>query len=707
MNTRNLLHYREIRKSLILSGILGLSINMAWSQTGLPYSKTSFCPSIISEAPIPENLNTSFNPTTLLSEDAANPELLNRAGVGYGVDINLADAGAWHDLPNGDRMWRMQISATDATNLALLFNHFELAIGAELYVYDVEGTNIQGPLTHLDNPASHRRSLKFESESIILELYEPDLPTEYASKLSIDRVSYGYRPKLTETTGFEDCYTNIACSIADEWQTQSKSVVRLTIYDETGEVWFASGYLVNNTCNDGIPYLITSFHNFDFNDDCSLSSEERLTIDDTSFDFNYSRLECSPESELGEYTSIIGAEIVSECSATDMILLKLSTSPSNLVTLTGANPYLSGWDAASLLNTSNAVVIHHAWGFPKKFSIDSDGISSTPPIGICGQQERWKVTYESGFRIGKGASGSPLFDGGASKRVIGTHSAAINATSICPEEQITIVGEATKLSESFVLCDFNVHLNPELGSGLTTCEGMWFSDRNNQCEGDYWGDAGNGGGGIGSLNCINEDPNDPNDLPLCSFSPVLNQTPFISGREYSGAERNIKAQLSITTGVDDNGNGVVIKNNSDVTFRAYHRIELGEGFRVEGDSRFVAEVRYCCDDWDLSQWRLSDPSLSETQEYDMLSPPLGMNEQNRRTLQIVPNPTTGFLTLNHTQLILQLEVYDSVGRRILQIAPNTNITSIDLSGNAAGIYTVRATLEDGRTETHRAVLSPP
>ncbi len=72
-----------------------------------------------------------------------------------------------------------------------------------------------------------------------------------------------------------------------------------------------------------------------------------------------------------------------------------------------------------------------------------------------------------------------------------------------------------------------------------------------------------------------------------------------------------------------------------------------------------------------------------------------------------PNPTTGQLTLSHTQQLLTVEVYDPLGRQLLQTAPNTTTTSIDLSGQPAGIYIIRAGLDDGSTETHRVVLSPP
>lgn len=74
---------------------------------------------------------------------------------------------------------------------------------------------------------------------------------------------------------------------------------------------------------------------------------------------------------------------------------------------------------------------------------------------------------------------------------------------------------------------------------------------------------------------------------------------------------------------------------------------------------------------------------------------------------LYPNPTTGLLTFRHAQTISHVEVFDVMGRGIIRSSPNATSATIDLSGNAPGIHFIRATLEDGRTETHRAVLLSP
>jgi len=95
--------------------------------------------------------------------------------------------------------------------------------------------------------------------------------------------------------------------------------------------------------------------------------------------------------------------------------------------------------------------------------------------------------------------------------------------------------------------------------------------------------------------------------------------------------------------------------------------------------------------------RLADPELEEE-----------IGEVNATYPFILyPNPTTGLLTLTHSQQLLSVEVYDPLGRQLLQTAPNATTTSIDLSGQPAGIYIICAGLEDGSVETHRVVLSPP
>jgi|GEM_PF-2164071 len=148
-------------------------------------------------------------------------------------------------------------------------------------------------------------------------------------------------------------------------------------------------------------------------------------------------------------------------------------------------------------------------------------------------------------------------------------------------------------------------------------------------------------------------------------------------------------------------NPVTVNTGSYVIMRAGERIELLPGFSTIRPELFVAEIIPC------PNLRLSEETLENTEPEDLEIVSKDGVESDVKPVTFYPNPTSGLLTLAYSQQLLTVEVYDPLGRQLLQTAPNATTTSIDLSGQPAGIYIIRAGLEDGSTETHRVVLSPP
>ena len=62
---------------------------------------------------------------------------------------------------------------------------------------------------------------------------------------------------------------------------------------------------------------------------------------------------------------------------------------------------------------------------------------------------------------------------------------------------------------------------------------------------------------------------------------------------------------------------------------------------------------------------------------------------------IVPNPTTGVFTVTGENLN-QIEVIDVLGQRITSLTANSDQTTIDLSGQPAGVYLVNVTDQNGK-----------
>ncbi len=182
--------------------------------------------------------------------------------------------------------------------------------------------------------------------------------------------------------------------------------------------------------------------------------------------------------------------------------------------------------------------------------------------------------------------------------------------------------------------------------------------------------------------------------PCCPYEPII----YVDGQNWVEQDLTIHATEKIIVASIA---PVVVGTNSNVVMRAGERIELNPGFSTDGMESFIAEIVPC------PNYRLSEETLenAETEEFEIVSKD-GV-ESEIIPVTLYPNPTTGLLTLTHSQQLLTVEVYDPLGRQLLQTTPNATTTSIDLSGQPAGIYIIRTGLEDGGTETHRVVLSPP
>lgn len=344
-------------------------------ESGLPYSKTSFCPEPIANATVPSKTHTGLSTQTLLQESLNNPNLKNRFSVGYAESINLIDDGLWNELPNGDRIWRQQITATDALGLTVYFNHFQLDAGSELFVYDNITGEILWSYGHTDNRPSFKKSIRFPMETMILELYEP---SGNESHLEIERIGYQYED-VCRNNSDEACYQDILCSDYSAFSEVSNAVVRILVTigdDEYG----GTAAFINNSCNDGRPLLLTNHHNVKNSvdpEDCDIDVNDQAQLDYAAIVLNCVRpsANCNDnEVAVSNYQMLEGLAFVAQCAQTDMALVEYDgTIPE------GTNFYLAGWDASGTISDAASVIIHHTLGFPKKISVAN---SEMPRISL-------------------------------------------------------------------------------------------------------------------------------------------------------------------------------------------------------------------------------------------------------------------------------------------------------------------------------------
>jgi hypothetical protein len=351
----------------------------------------------------------ALNMTRLKKEDKENPS--NRFAAPVEVNYTLGNSGQWVDLEDGGRVWKLKIKADNALGLFIFYKNFYLPNGARLFVYDENQKQLLGGYTYLNNSASGKfMTGMIEGETAIIEYFEPWY-AKGQGRFEINQIMQAYdREKIVSDypfqnyTGFGEslpCHENINCTLGNDFQDQKRGVVRiLTIYN-TGIGW-CSGSMINNTNNDGKPYVLTANH-------CGFLGSNIPDFSLWRYDFNYAFPTCANETEEPVFASILGSEVVAGSQASDFLLLELSVSvPSSY------NTYFNGWNRVNT-PAEEGTQIHHPFGDVMKISVDTNTLESYPHITNWGdgvitpKHSHWKSIYDFGTIEG-GSSGAPVFN---------------------------------------------------------------------------------------------------------------------------------------------------------------------------------------------------------------------------------------------------------------------------------------------------------
>jgi V8-like Glu-specific endopeptidase len=174
-----------------------------------------------------------------------------------------------------------------------------------------------------------------------------------------------------------------------------------------------SGALINNTCEDFIPYFLTADH-------CVIGQD----VGNWTFRFQYKSTTCEGWDDYSYY-SYYGATLQANSSESDFALLELNNRPSGNTGIT-----YSGWSRSDIAPNS-VVGIHHPAGDVMKISIDNE-----QPTSAWGDTHWFVDDWDVGTTEG-GSSGSPLYD--PNHRIIGQDHAG-DGNEACDEEKGTYYG---------------------------------------------------------------------------------------------------------------------------------------------------------------------------------------------------------------------------------------------------------------------------
>lgn len=115
-----------------------------------------------------------------------------KVGVLLPTDLTIDNAGSWNTLPDGKRVWRLQVQAKDAIALMLSFRDFYIPENGKLFIYSSDKTHLIGAFTHHTNPPTKEYATEFlAGDKIILE-YEAGISENEHPRIAIDAVGYGY-----------------------------------------------------------------------------------------------------------------------------------------------------------------------------------------------------------------------------------------------------------------------------------------------------------------------------------------------------------------------------------------------------------------------------------------------------------------------------------------------------------------------------------
>ncbi len=362
---------------------------------------------LVAQSEVPVMKMKEFDPEAMLAEDEKN----NRNKIGpwrfgknFEVNYDINHSGIWESLPDGGRVWRIALFSPGALHLNFEFSSYHLPVGANVFMYNPDHTEVFGAWTHQNNKKNGRLATTLIGGSTaIIEYYEPRTVTGQGA-LTIGRITHGYRPMFGYTKnnnpqngsakGLGDsgpCNNNVICPEGDNWRCQIKSVAIIIVNGNE----HCTGSLLNNATENEMPYLLTADH--------CLSSP----VSNWLFRFNWESPICNQNQNGPTNQTISGATIQVTNEGSDMGLLLLSSAiPDNY------DVFYSGWDATGTI-PNEQTVIHHPSGDIKKISFDTN----SPSKVSWGGSETWQIGNWEDGTTEQGSSGSGLWD--QNGRIIG------------------------------------------------------------------------------------------------------------------------------------------------------------------------------------------------------------------------------------------------------------------------------------------------
>ena len=373
--------------------VLGISIAYGQRSDGsLPYSFT-----YISGLPMYPHTWTVPRPAAEIEtlENSLSPDKMYDFGVAVPLPKNLLESPSKTLLPDGRAYIRQPIHAPGAYGINLNFKTFRPGQSGKLWVVSADAEAYIGGFDRRSvTPGIPFATAPVRGETVYLEfIYDP---AEEGIAVELAEAVYEFADIFEVSRAFGSsggCNRNVNCPEYAAYSDAKRSVAMILT---SNNVRWCSGAMVNNTAQDGKPYLLTARH-------CN-------TTPNSIFMFNYESPDCSNiDGPTGQ--TIQGCTIRVDWDVSDVTLVELSSPPP-----TNFFAYFSGWNASPQAADSVAG-IHHPKGDIKKISFDTNTVVSASYAMGDTALSHWRIlNWETGTTEG-GSSGSPLFN--TDKQIVG------------------------------------------------------------------------------------------------------------------------------------------------------------------------------------------------------------------------------------------------------------------------------------------------
>lgn len=400
---------KQILLGLALGGT-SLNIQAQISAGGLPQIGGKVCSSLrsnkINSADIPVVRMPEFNladDTVPLKSDE-NGYVLRCAkhfAHKFNTDIDVKEKGQLYRT-DSTNIWRLGIKSDDATSLNLIFSNLNIPVGARLFLYAPDMSQILGAFTSKNNTSHKFATSILDGDEMVIQYEEPD-NTNAPATLKVSSVNHGFL-KLGATPAYqssEACENNAA---EDTLHIDQRQSAVLLLIDGN---YYCSGNLINNTQGDGTPYVISAAHCF-FEEDYNTGAYSMDTswAQTTIAYFNYETPSAAWTIRGPQEMTLSGSRTAAYRMNRDMLLLQFDDVPP-----VDYRPYYAGWNRNTTIS-GPVFDFHHPHGDVKKVSYDE----ATPAAqtfncdNLFLKHGHWMVyRWDDGITEG-GSSGSALFD---------------------------------------------------------------------------------------------------------------------------------------------------------------------------------------------------------------------------------------------------------------------------------------------------------